>query len=288
MASGNTRFCLGPPNRSCNLQGYLRTCGYTGTKRAAHLPAWLLIRPAGAVSLPSPMMCVATPDTLIVSQRCKFLKVLSRILATLAVICLVIVAAGATYNRSSLRHYRKLSGVPGNPLQRNPLEAAQDQHDRTRQRAPCPSPTQFRLSLERPLRASLQCSTLLTAAAQHPDNRTSTFTELCGGGGSADSSENAQGHSESLLGNGSQAVAGGGRTGSVSDDRREPPKRRSAPCGLRSAAHHANRSSGAGFASRTPRAQLAIRASSPSARLVRTIGTFAPTTTPAASAPARY
>jgi hypothetical protein len=45
---------------------------------------------------------------------------------------------------------------------------------------------------------------------------------------------------------------------------------------------------GAGFASRTPRAQLAIRANSPSARLVRTIGTFAPTTTPAASAPARY
>lgn len=45
---------------------------------------------------------------------------------------------------------------------------------------------------------------------------------------------------------------------------------------------------GAGFASSTPRAQLAIRASSPSARLVRTIGTLAPTTTPAASAPARY
>jgi hypothetical protein len=43
----------------------------------------------------------------------KFLKVLSRILATLAVICLVIVAAGATYNALSLRHYRKLSGVPG-------------------------------------------------------------------------------------------------------------------------------------------------------------------------------
>jgi hypothetical protein len=43
----------------------------------------------------------------------KFLKVLSRILAALAVICLVIVAAGATYNALSLRHYRKRSGVPG-------------------------------------------------------------------------------------------------------------------------------------------------------------------------------
>ena len=49
------------------------------------------------------------------------------------------------------------------------------------------------------------------------------------GGGSADSSENAQGHSESPLGNGSQAVAGGGRTGSVSDDRRESARKGGVP-----------------------------------------------------------
>jgi pimeloyl-ACP methyl ester carboxylesterase len=43
----------------------------------------------------------------------KFLKILSRVFATLAVVCLLIAAAGATYNALSLRHYRKLSGVPG-------------------------------------------------------------------------------------------------------------------------------------------------------------------------------
>jgi pimeloyl-ACP methyl ester carboxylesterase len=43
----------------------------------------------------------------------KFLKVLSRILGALAVVCLVLAAAGATYNALSLRHYRKVSGVPG-------------------------------------------------------------------------------------------------------------------------------------------------------------------------------
>jgi pimeloyl-ACP methyl ester carboxylesterase len=43
----------------------------------------------------------------------KFLKVLSRMLGAFVVACLVLAAAAATYNALSLRHYRKLSGVPG-------------------------------------------------------------------------------------------------------------------------------------------------------------------------------
>jgi pimeloyl-ACP methyl ester carboxylesterase len=43
----------------------------------------------------------------------KFLTVVSKILGALALVCLVIATAGATYNALSLRHYRKLSGVPG-------------------------------------------------------------------------------------------------------------------------------------------------------------------------------
>jgi len=42
-----------------------------------------------------------------------FLRISTRILAALALICLVIALAGASYNALSLRHYRKLSGVPG-------------------------------------------------------------------------------------------------------------------------------------------------------------------------------
>jgi pimeloyl-ACP methyl ester carboxylesterase len=43
----------------------------------------------------------------------KLLKVLSRVLAALALACLGIAAAGATYNALSLRHLRNLAGVPG-------------------------------------------------------------------------------------------------------------------------------------------------------------------------------
>jgi pimeloyl-ACP methyl ester carboxylesterase len=43
----------------------------------------------------------------------KFLKALFRIFAALAVVCLVIAAAGATYNALSLSHLRNVAGVPG-------------------------------------------------------------------------------------------------------------------------------------------------------------------------------
>jgi hypothetical protein len=43
----------------------------------------------------------------------KFLRVLSRVLAALALACLGIAAAGATYNALSLKHLRNVAGVPG-------------------------------------------------------------------------------------------------------------------------------------------------------------------------------
>jgi pimeloyl-ACP methyl ester carboxylesterase len=43
----------------------------------------------------------------------KYLTVSYRVLAALTLVCVAIAAAGITYNAVSLRHYRKISGVPG-------------------------------------------------------------------------------------------------------------------------------------------------------------------------------
>ena len=59
----------------------------------------------------------------------------------------------------------------------DPPEAAQDRRHRSHQRAPRAAPAQFRLSLERSLRARLPRPALLNTA-QTTDNPTSTFTEL--------------------------------------------------------------------------------------------------------------